>query len=350
MNNTGGGAILLISNSDQVGDRDLANQLIDDIKRIINSNIIIHAADFGTKNVRQYRIGDRNYTGNEYFYYNMTKITGGNYYRVSSFSNSFVNMLSSALLTLNGTINGFDLYTTFSDGFCYAKYFLNNATNTISYDKPIIEIGKFVGDFPFEITASGFYKSKAFTRKIIINKDDFVHPVYKNHIMWTGNYIFSLEKFQQQTNEVVSEIIRQSIKNRILSQYTAFLSLEEGDTLRPGEQPNDDEDDTPLNVNDKINNIVNIEMSANPNPFSLSTNIIIKIPENMRSSDLDIKICDLMGRQVKSYAADSFSKGGEISLSWLGDDDSGQKLQEGTYLLIVTTPAGRYLLKIVLMR
>jgi len=101
INNAGGGTIILISNSDMVGDRDLANQLIDDLKRILNPNTILHVSDFAVKNVKQYKIGDRNYFGNEYFYYNITKITGGNFYQIKSynylFTKSDVNSISKLL-------------------------------------------------------------------------------------------------------------------------------------------------------------------------------------------------------------------------------------------------------------
>jgi len=202
------------------------------------------------------------------------------------------------------------MYTTFTNGFCYARYFLNNSGQSISYTKPIIEIGKFIGEFPFEITASGFYKSKGFSKKIIINEGDFVNPIYKNHTFWTGNYICSLEKTQQQTNEVVSEIIHQSMENRILSLYTAFLALEQGDTIRPGEQPEDDENNEHQTSykDSKLNQGVNVTVNASPNPFASSTSISITMPENISSADVGLKICDIMGQPVKSIDVSSLLK------------------------------------------
>jgi hypothetical protein len=42
---------------------------------------------------------------------------------------------------------------------------------------------------------------------------------------WAGNYVRSLEA-QTQTNDVINEIVRASLDERVLSVYSAFLALE----------------------------------------------------------------------------------------------------------------------------
>jgi len=96
-------AILLISNSDQVGDYQVANQLIEDLLELIDSPLPIHVVDFQNLNYSYHWIGGRAYYGNEYFYTNITRLTTTNYYNMRSGYN-FSDLLASAFQSLSGFI------------------------------------------------------------------------------------------------------------------------------------------------------------------------------------------------------------------------------------------------------
>ncbi|HLB00762.1 MAG TPA: VIT domain-containing protein, partial [Bacteroidota bacterium] len=74
------GGILLLSNSDQVGASVPANQLIEDLMGLMTETIPVTVVDYQTTNFTYNYIGGRYYYGNEYFYTNITRLTGGNYY------------------------------------------------------------------------------------------------------------------------------------------------------------------------------------------------------------------------------------------------------------------------------
>ncbi|MCX7736741.1 MAG: VIT domain-containing protein [Candidatus Kapabacteria bacterium] len=338
-----GATILLLSNSDMYGSLDVANQIIADLKKYTSNKNPIHIYDYINKNQINYYINNRNYFGNEYLYFNLSKQTGGNYVRYSS-GKTVLQFISNAFLSLNGYINNFEFYTSMENGFCYARYFINNSNQSVNYSSPIVEIGKFYGEMPLNITASGFYKDKPFSKKIHINQNDFLNPDYLNNIIWNGNYIKYMETSKQQTNEIITEIIQTSLDNRILSLYTAFLCLETipSDTINyQGEK------DVLTYIYN--NNLTDFDVQASPNPFNYSTNLIIT-KKSSEDEILSIKIYDIMGNAVKTFDTGQYFSSGKISLSWSGESESGEKLPDGAYILVISTKRGSKILKLILLR
>ena len=78
-NNSNDGKILLVSNSSEYADFEVANKLIDDILALMDEKIQIHVADYQNLNYRYYIMDQHQYMGNSYFYSNLAKLTGGSY-------------------------------------------------------------------------------------------------------------------------------------------------------------------------------------------------------------------------------------------------------------------------------
>ena len=84
-------------------------------------------------------------------------------------------------------------------------------------------------------------------------------------------------------------------------------------------------------VNDPGNSPAVLQLSVAPNPFSKKLNLSF---ESASKSAVDIDIFDLRGRLIRSEHGIS-SKQGTNSWLWDGKDNSGQKLDNGVYLIKV---------------
>jgi hypothetical protein len=195
------GSLLLISNSDQVGDYNVANDLIDDLLGLMTTRLPIHVVDYENQNYSYYWFGGRSYYGNEYFYSNITRLTSANYYRLLYGEGTLLGIMSSAFHSLSGFISSFDLHTKLQDGFCYGRYLLGANVNSVYLNKPILQVGKYIGNLPFIIEASGVYNSTPFSQAFEISEEDIFTSDSLNEEAWAGNYIQYLEK-QNQTSDV----------------------------------------------------------------------------------------------------------------------------------------------------
>jgi Ca-activated chloride channel family protein len=348
-NNGDDGSLLLISNSDQVGDYTVANDLIDDLMNLMTTTLPIHVVDYQNQNYNYYWFGGRSYYGNEYFYSNITRLTTGNYFRLLYGEGSLSGIMTSAFQSLSGFINSFDLYTKLQDGFCYGRYSLNMNANSVYLNKPILQVGKFVGEIPFIIEASGVYNSKPFSQTFILSEEEVFASDSLNEEAWTGNYIKYLEN-QTQTNDVVDEIVSYSISERVLSIYSAFLCLEPG---RGGEICYDcyDESDLPNDVTDSLEmEGDSVLLSVYPNPFNNQVNIKINLPSSLVSENMTFKIYNILGETVKTFQVDPLQSLKNYQFIWNGRNEDGSIVASGIYFFVVTTPEKNYSVKLLLMK
>jgi len=348
-NNGNDGSLLLISNSDQVGDYNVANDLIDDLLDLMNPILPIHVVDYQNQNYNYYWFGERSYYGNEYFYSNITRLTTANYFRLLFSEGSLSGIMSSAFQSLSGFISSFDLHTKLQDGFCYGRYTLDLNINSVYLNKPILQVGKFIGNLPFIIEASGVYNSTPFSQTFTFSEEEVFASDSLNEEAWTGNYIKYLEN-QTQTNDVVDEIVNYSIRERVLSIYSAFLCLE---PEQGGIVCYDcyDESDLPGDVNDSLETENDsVLVSAYPNPFNNQINLNVKLPGLSNPDNLTFRIYDILGQLVKTFNPDLISDHKEHQFKWDGKNDDGYSIASGIYFFIVTTPEKNYSVKLLLMK
>lgn len=343
--NGNAGNIILISNSDQVGDYQSANQLIDDLMLLTEVKIPIHVVDFQDINYGYYWIGGRSYYGNEYFYTNIARITTGNYYNIRS-DNSLQSIMTNAFQSPGGFLSSFDLYTTLDGGFCYGRFNLDNYSETVYLDRPVLQIGKYIGDFPFNIEVSGIYEGSAFSREYTIDSTDITLTDSLAEEAWAGNYIQSLES-QIQTNDVINEIVDYSISERILSIYSAFICLEPS---RGGEVCYDciDESESTAIEEVKIESVKD-SLTAYPNPFNSTTKIKLILPEFKNHNEISVKIYNTLGQEIRSFAIDNHING-QMEFIWNGKNNNGIDVASGNYFFIAATPEKMYKMKLVLIK
>ncbi|MCB0752677.1 MAG: hypothetical protein KDC52_14490, partial [Ignavibacteriae bacterium] len=235
-NNGNDGKIVLLANSDGVGEYKTANALIDDLINMMTETIPINIGDYIQDNYRWYYYGNRDYKGNAYFYENIAKLTGGNTFYVD-YNIPFITMISDLFASLGSLLSTYDLHTTMTDGFCYGRFDMNSNENSISVNTPILQVGKYFGSFPFKAEFNGMIEGKPFSDIKEINTENLFHADSISDVIWSGKYINTIDDesdyyyYSNLTNQEIYDLIDISIEKRILTKYTAFLCLEPGFNL-----------------------------------------------------------------------------------------------------------------------
>ena len=345
------GNILLVANSDQVGDYQAANQLINDLLSLMDPTLPISVVNFQDQYYSYHYFNGQYYYGDEYFYENITRITSGSYFTLFNSSSTFSKLLSDAFQSLSGFITSFDLHTKLENGFCYARYNLDLNTNSIFLNKPILQIGKYQGNFPFIIEASGVYKSTPFSEQYILDDTLLFNSDSLNEKMWAGNYINYLEN-QSQTNEIVNEIVYNSIAERVLSLYSAFICLDPDMENQVCYDCMDDNGGTIIGVKDSVKENKNdsLLISAYPNPFNSQVNLRIKLPDNYKPNSVTFKLYNILGQLIKTFDSEYISGKKEYKFTWDGKNNNGNNVSSGNYFFVVTTPEKVHSMKLILLK
>lgn len=342
------GIVLVYSCSDQYGSQNIANQIgqsiLDSIKK---SAIKFYFADYIWKNGVVYKIGGNDYYGNEYLYSTIANITGGAYYRMLKI-NEQSEILNTLLTSTLGEVRSIEIITSVENGFCYSRYNMDPEYNNKFMNTPILQFGRYYGEFPLRVQFSGFLHGKPFVRSLELMPELDNDALTKT--IWTGAYLRTLESTPNKSNELVKEIIDISMNNRILSLYTAFLALEPW-MMRDSANKSQSEDDEggELSNQNEIMQSQGFSVSAFPNPFSQSTRINITLPANISGDHATLKIYDVFGKLVKTINLTDVNFNGG-SIQWLGDDENGRLLTGGVYIITLTTPEGSKVFKIIINR
>ena len=347
-----GSKIIVLANSDRIDDVDAANNLIEDLLKLMDPVLPVYIGDFQTSNYRYYSIQNYNYRGNEYFYQNLAKLTGGDYinsFEGGSFTDCVTNIVQLAM-SESGLI---DIHTTLENGFCYGRYNLS-ANNGNPFSSIFLQVGKYSGDFPFKVEISGLYHNEIFSKTLSIEKENAIPSDSVLGTFWYGKEILQMESLGN-SYSFINDIIDKSIDNRILSNYTAFLCLEPGmmDQLENinenGQITRGWEDGPIIATNTETIASKETEIDAYPNPFSDRVNIEIQLSENVDCENVQLEIYDLFGKRIKVFNIEDSNGDFEFKISWDATDDSGILVSKGTYLFVCSTSEGRITKKLVVM-
>ena len=347
INSGGDSYVYLISNSDQVGSYyQSANQLILDIKNLLTVNIPTYILDFNDREYQYYYWDSKYYLGNEYFYENLSRITGGMFERMSS---SFENSLIDIFQNMSRPINSFDLYTSLQNGFCFSRQTLSGENEVVRLNKAITQVGKFIGDLPFIIKMSGIYKEGPVTETRTIAEDSSLISDDVTQKMWANAYMNSLER-NASDNSTINEVIDYSLSNNILSTFTAFLCLE-NDSIVYCKDCYDGSGDLPVtSVDDKEEVPTKFSLTAFPNPFNSQVNITVTLPQDIKAEELSFKIYNILGQVVKTFDLKDASSSNIIELRWDGKNDSGETASSGVYVFMVAGKDFKHSLKLMFLK
>jgi Ca-activated chloride channel family protein len=324
--NGNNGKVILISNSGQYGDYQVANTLISDLVGLMNPKIQIHISDYQSLNFNYFYFNGTYYLGNEYFYSNLSKITLGSYHRTLN-DQTLSGSNNEAFKYIGGSIKSFDLYTSVNTGFCHSRYNITETNNIAYLNDPILQIGKFKGELPFIFEISGEYNNEIFSREVEIQEQNVINDDSISEEIWAGQFIKELESGQQ-SNDIINEIIYNSLNERVLSLYTAFLCLEDTFLICK-----DCKDESQLiDIPDLA--FEQDSISIYPNPFSdiLTIEILCSNPNEVK----ELSIYNVTGSVVYQFNTSSLVKG-ENSIKWNGNSASGDEVKSGIYILVYRT-------------
>jgi Ca-activated chloride channel family protein len=342
------GTLLIISDDYSINSNTEANQLIQDLGAY-KPWPVIHVLDL---NLYYYGIwmGGRNYYGNEYFYGLLTRQTNGNY--VSLRNGKDINQnLEELVQSAGGFISSFDLYTTLEQGFCFSRYNAGLIGSTAYLNRPILQVGRYNGNFPFNLILSGVYNDQAFSEEITIQNEDIYLTDTVAKQIWSGMYIQSLEQ-SPASNELIGEIISESLENRILTYYTAFLTLEPGMVI----EEIDEEDqfreggDIAINVEEELPATAAISLAAYPNPFSAEITFNLEIPADEYDENASLRIYNVSGQLVRIINLSDYPEEEQITLTWDGKDGSGEEIDQGIYIVRYLSKKATKTLRVVKVR
>lgn len=335
--NGNNGKIILISDGDQYGEFQLANTLTNDLVKLMNPKIPIHIADYQSVNFPWYYQDGQSYTGNDYFYATLSRVTLGSYHTVRN-NLSVPEIISRSFKCLAGSINSFDLHTGLETGFCHSRYTMNSESNIAYVNDAILQVGKFKGEFPFLIEISGEYNNKVFNNMLEIQQPAVMNQDTVFEDIWTGQYIKKLESGTQ-SNDIINEIVYSSINERVLSRYTSLLCLEDINYIC-----NDCVDETGMPVNIDDLSAGQDSMLVYPNPFTdqLTIDLMCADPGDVK----ELSIVAVTGSLIHRFATDALQTGRNV-IPWDGLSARGERVKQGIYLLIYKTSTYSKTVKIV---
>jgi hypothetical protein len=328
INEQGGiGKIALITNSSDFKDYQKANEMIKDISALNTQRISINIIDYGNTNIQNYWINGQYYLGNSYFFSNLTRTNSGEYFQIASKGSAGQEQLFAAALNdvTGDVILNMDIYTKCNNGFTYARSTISTGlNNSFNVGRVVHQIGKYKGGLPSLVEVSFEMNKEVFHSLINLDAQKFITGDSLTHMIWQGLDMMQLEA-QQQSNQVVSEIIYQSIENRILSKYTAFLCIE--DSVDLSEMTENQGDNGEVIVSNNEFNSSKNNLKVYPSVFTDKVTIELNTSEQLQS----VKVYNTLGQCVKSLSLTN-----ENQLIWDGTDENGKAINKGIYLIVAT--------------
>lgn len=278
--------------------------------------------------------------GNEYLFQILAQRSGGsvNTYRTYGeslnmiLSHPFVTVTERAQMMSVSTNIGFDpLQLT-----CYE--------DAQPLNRAYVEVGKYSGSLPFQGTFSMQLHQQTVQFPFQINQADVHLSDTMLRKAWAGLKVWEIEHGPWYT-EKVDDLVTLSVEERVLSDYTAFLCLEDSNAngfAEPSE---------PVSIEESVK-VSKLSMRVYPNPFEDGLSIEIEIhnlsPRQQQESQL--VLYTLQGQMVRTWVGNGGDLTGVqnllglvpghegIQLYWDGLDMQGQEVPGGMYILMLQGP------------
>lgn len=276
----------------------------------------------------------------------ITTETGGKFIGDPEVGSNLWEAIWDALEAMTGEPAVFDLSTDLANGFTWQRYLVNYAGQSTNANRPVLQVGRYEGDFPMEIeynllTQSGFYsENKTLEASQIAAADSLGREA------WFGSHLAALEGGTQNDFQI-QNIIDISIAERVLCSYTAFLAL---DLIQGGEPCLacwDSPDDVIIFQTEEKKTTDGATLEASPNPFTDHVRITLTINQQNLDAGAKLMIYNAQGRMVRQFDVKPLLGDGEVEIVWDGLSESGDALPAGIYFITFRTESGVVTIKLV---
>jgi len=131
---------------------------------------------------------------------------------------------------------------------------------------------------------------------------------------------------------IVQEVLYESLTNRVLSKYSAFLCLEPSDTISACLTCKDES--RLVGINDRITIDSTGFVKLYPNPFKDKLTMEITLASDMTSDKVMINIFNVTGQLVYQNILDA-APGQVLVTEWPGVSTSGNPVPAGQYFVMI---------------
>ena len=347
-NNMTGGSIMLLSSSKKLNAWTTDSEVQEILDLIGPDDIPVDIINYQTSGYYfEWNDLDQLLYNNQEFYQNITLATSGNLYSTLDGGGSAWESIRTAFSDMDNSPAVYDLHPSPVNGFTYQRYYQDYLGQSVQPNKPILQTGKFAGEFPVHLSFSTLTDTGFFTENKVIEANQVVVADSLSRETWIGHHIHYLEGGNPGSN-IIHDIIDISIAERVLSNYTAFIALEPSQGGEPCWNCWNDPDINVVNVQDQEKETFTLSAWPNPSPgrffIQLKTNGIALQPA------IKAEVFDAYGRIIKTLEAGNVPYLEEITLAWDGSDAQGHPVPDGIYHVVIRLEEEVLTLKLVLAR
>ncbi|RMD97073.1 MAG: T9SS C-terminal target domain-containing protein [Calditrichaeota bacterium] len=322
--------VILFSNTDEISlgytNRD---KLADQVIQMFKPGTRLHFVDLENKSFLRYNSQTGFYeTQLQSFYGKMSEATGGNLYFLRY--HSIKTILSAVAYDQISHFENVEVQMRFQNGFTHSKHLMALHEGYYPLDFPIMQVGKFVGTPPIEVTVLGKYRQSKVESHFTIEESDVVPGSEQIVTSWYGDHIRSLLRFPQ-TPVTINDIIDLSIEQRILTPYTGFLIyiINENHGFCAS---CDDETIVTAIRNARTQKDSSDALRVFPNPFNHAVFLQFKLPE---ARDITLDIYNALGQRVRRFDLNGRPAGTVQRIRWDARNESGSTVSTGLYFAVL---------------
>jgi len=323
----------IISSDNENGQEDVALELNNEIEEMIAQVSIgmqLNIVDIADENRAYNYINNTYYSGNDYLYQNINSITDGQYfygYNYYLFASDNLTESERVFESQTNVLRDFNFDVQPSDGFSFGNYYNAASQDRIKLDRPISLVGKYHGDFPFEVNFKGIHEGEFFDQSFVISDSESYNLDELAAKSWFGQYILANEKTEDYNT--AQEVIETSKNERILSRLTTFLCLEPDSIPQTFQTINNEE---LVIATEEVIDEKEVGINIYPNPFSEF--VTVSIPQNFSKykADLKIEIFDASGLAVDVSSIEINLQNENYVLKW----EPSKSIATGMYIIRVS--------------
>ena len=349
----GSSEVFFFTNTNEIGlgtsDKE---QLADDIIYMFRHGTKLHFIDLENKSGLIYHY---NQNTNSYYYETqlasffgkMAYATAGNLYHLRYYS--IKTILGALFYEEISHFESVEVQLRLNSGYAHSKHLMALNEGYYPLHFPIMQVGKFDGQLPLDITVLGKIRTTKVTDNITITKEDVTPGTPHIVTSWYGDHIRELLRYPYNPL-TVNDIINLSIEQRILTPYSGFLIFYPDEQHGFCEDCIDETELTKVKMAKTQNDSVSVELEAFPNPFNSSVNIKFHIPAETDIKQFDLAIYNILGQRVRKLDLSNSADYSNGIIHWSGLNDAGTSVSSGVYFVLLKGPEVHKSLKLILMR